>query len=137
MGIKRYVKKYDVVIIMIILLLWGALYYEIRSGEKEQDMQYTEYIFLQTLASKFASAHNYTIGQYDCKNYSRDFNFILENLGYDASVAGGFNMINGTYQGHAWNKVTISIEPISGEIKDYSKKYNFSISKSILEKISR
>jgi len=70
--------------------------------------------FIDMLGQKFAENHNYTINEYNCINYSRDFMFVANSLGYNSTMIGGIQEENST-SGHLWNQLTIELEPQSNK----------------------
>jgi len=81
---------------------------------------YSDDLFLiQELGQRFANNHEYVIHEYDCSEYSRDFNFILENIGIESSVRFGKNETTT----HAWNKICLDYEAITAEFTNYKDEF--------------
>lgn len=81
----------------------------------------TEFELLGILSQRFALNHEYINGTYNCVNYSRDYEYTMNQLGYNVTVQTGYT-INYT-KGHSWDSVCLYIEPQYGTLIDYSVEY--------------
>ena len=92
--------------------------------------------FIEVLNQKFVDAHNYSVEEYNCVNYSVDYMFIMRNLGYNVSVAGGKRPGEG--KGHAWNRLVLDFEPQSGKVTNHSEVYSAPFkSKNLLNRLNQ
>ena len=74
------------------------------------------------VGQRFSEQHDYTVGEYDCQNYTRELYDIATSLGFEVKkVRGCPEQDNATC--HAWLKLVVDYEPQHNTIMDYSKKY--------------
>jgi len=75
--------------------------------------------FLQEAGKRFNAVRQYIPGEYNCANYSQDFQTAMSYFGMDVQYTRGHNMTNG----HAWNTVCLAWEPNGARFVDYTEKY--------------
>lgn len=95
-----------------------------------------ELTYLRETNIRFARAKVYDNVSYNCKNYSRDYYFVLTQLGYNVSMVGGYNPLDDK-AGHVWNRVVLDIEPQTGEFKDFRTEFPIGLHWSSIELIKR
>jgi hypothetical protein len=73
--------------------------------------------FISEVHERFAEVHNYT-DNYQCLNYSGDYETVMENLGFDVDVVIG-KPKNKSRNGHAWT--CLHVEPQHGSFVRYQR----------------
>jgi len=99
----------------------GGVYFGIEADFAKEKV-INELEFIDILGQKFAENHNYSLDEYNCVNYSMDFMFVANSLGYNVSLTAGVK--NETSEtGHMWNNLNIELEPQSNKWGYLSKQY--------------
>lgn len=88
----------------------------------ESKAEMNDFEFIRLVSQKFSESHNYSREGYNCKNYSRDYSFVMEQLGYDASYKYGY--YEDEQIGHQWIQLCMDISPQQGQPVDYTKEYD-------------
>jgi hypothetical protein len=87
---------------------------------------YGELTDLLILGKRFAAHHQYNESDYNCKNYSMDFKYIADQLGFDVETQVACKYSNLT-KCHMYNLIKVPYEPQSGEFVDMSEKYPYEV----------
>ena len=90
---------------------------ELKSLIRSQEI--TDADFLLLAGEKFANNHNYTRNGYNCVNYTKDFNLVMNELGYDMFAVRG-STLNKT-SAHAWSCASFSSQ--NGIFTDFREEY--------------
>jgi hypothetical protein len=89
---------------------------------KESEQKLSDLAFLEEARLKFIQMHEYNITEYNCLNYSKDFGLLMSGFGYNITLDAGYNENNS--KGHAWNKITIELDPQDGAMNNSKIFYN-------------
>ena len=115
---------------LFIALLGINLYFTLNQNTPEIIMKVPEYrsykdpiYLIDNVGFRFSQNHKYVKDDYDCDNYTNDMSFILDSLGIENKKMKGCEDLTINTSCHAWLRVELDYEPITGSFTDYSKEY--------------
>jgi len=86
------------------------------------------------LNNKFMRSHDYENVSYNCVNYSADYMFVMRHLGYGVEVVGGHPLGDGP--GHAWNRLSLEVDPQLGVFVDFGSDYPIPLSDGMIKMLN-
>lgn len=93
----------------------------------------SELYLILAITDRFAEIHKYNRTTYNCINYSKDLKHILQSLGYNITIQAGYPANSTT--GHAWNTITLNLEPQQANIFTPQLKYPKPATKQQMEEL--
>ena len=110
------------ILALLFLTLFGYQLGMSNTHIKDSEQKLSELAFLEEARLKFIQMHEYNITEYNCVNYSKDFSELMSGFGYNITLDAGYNENNS--KGHAWNKITIELDPQDGAMNNSKIFYN-------------